>query len=247
MAETQNTNFHFEAGELLLIDKPREWTSFDVVNKLRYALRSVTGNKKIKVGHSGTLDPLATGLLIIATGKCTKQLQDLQGLDKTYEGVMTLGATTPSYDAEIPVDQTFALTGFNAEMIRNATARFTGAIEQRPPVFSAVKWGGAPAYKRARKGKPLDLAARKVVIHRFEITSIRLPEVTFIVECSKGTYIRSLVHDFGKALNNGAYLSALRRTRIGPHRVEDAWSLAELVSFLKNATPNSGKANDNKN
>jgi tRNA pseudouridine55 synthase len=206
-------------GRVLLVDKPLGWTSFDVVNKIRKKL----GIKK--VGHAGTLDPLATGLLIICTGKKTRAIEQYMGLDKTYTGTIVLGAESPSGDLETEPIPVADPTHLSDEQIREAARTFTGAIEQIPPAHSAVKVGGKPAYLLARKGKPVELKPRTVRIHEFEITSINLPEVTFRVTCSKGTYIRSLVHDFGAHLKVGAYLSALRRTRIGDFRVEDASSI----------------------
>lgn len=205
-----------DEGRVLLVDKPLDWTSFDVVNKIRKKL----GIKK--VGHAGTLDPLATGLLIICTGKKTREIEQYMGLDKTYTGTIVLGAESPSGDLEtepVPVADPSNLT---AEQIHEAARAFTGPISQVPPAHSAVKVGGKPAYILARKGKSVELKPRTVVIHEFEITAINLPEVSFHVRCSKGTYIRSLVRDFGAHLKVGAYLSSLRRTRIGDFRIEDA-------------------------
>lgn len=220
----------FLNGQLLLIDKPLEWTSFDVVNKLRYALKKEFGLKKIKVGHAGTLDPLATGLLLICTGKFTKKINELMGMEKEYTGTITLGATTPSYDLETAVDETFPTEQLTEEQIREATSQFTGEIEQVPPNFSAIKKDGKRAYQLAREGKDAKLQPRPVVIHQFEVTGIDMPEVHFRVRCSKGTYIRSLAHDFGKALETGGHLSALRRTAIGEYRIEEAQS---IEGFLK--------------
>ncbi|HLT82359.1 MAG TPA: tRNA pseudouridine(55) synthase TruB [Cyclobacteriaceae bacterium] len=208
-----------DEGRVLLVDKPLDWTSFDVVNKIRKKL----GIKK--VGHAGTLDPLATGLLIICTGKKTREIEQYMGLDKTYTGTLVLGAESPSGDLEtepVPVGDPSSLS---EEQIRAATRVFTGSILQVPPAHSAVKVGGTPAYVLARKGKPVELKPRSVHIHEFEITDINLPEVDFLVTCSKGTYIRSLVRDFGAHLKVGAYMAALRRTRIGDFRVEDALTI----------------------
>ena len=208
-----------DEGRVLLVDKPLDWTSFDVVNKIRKKL----GIKK--VGHAGTLDPLATGLLIICTGKKTREIEQYMGLDKTYTGTLVLGAESPSGDLEtepVPVGDPSSLS---EEQIRAATRVFTGSILQVPPAHSAVKVGGTPAYVLARKGKPVELKSRSVHIHEFEITDINLPEVDFLVTCSKGTYIRSLVRDFGAHLKVGAYMAALRRTRIGDFRVEDALTI----------------------
>ena len=219
-------------GQLLLIDKPLEWTSFQVVNKVRWLIRKQYGLKKIKVGHAGTLDPLATGLLLICTGKFTKKISEYQAQYKEYTGSFTLGATRPSYDMETKVDQTFPLEGLTEDQIRANTAQFTGTISQYPPIFSAVKKDGKRLYELARKGQKPEVEAREITIHEFEITEITLPEVHFRVKCSKGTYIRSLAHDFGKALNNGAYLSSLRRTKIGDFDVANAQSIAQFEAGL---------------
>jgi len=187
----------FQAGTILLINKPKEWTSFDVCNKVRYALKRLLQVKKIKVGHSGTLDPLATGLLQICTGKMTKKINDLQGWDKTYEGTMLLGCTTPSYDGESKVDETFPTDHITAESADQARETFLGPIDQVPPIFSAIKKDGVPLYKLARRGEKTELKPRPIIIHEFEINLDNFPTVWFKVKCSKGTYIRSLVHDFG--------------------------------------------------
>lgn len=227
--------YDFQAGALLLIDKPLEWTSFDVVNKVRFALKKALGIRKIKVGHAGTLDPLATGLLIICTGKFTKKIDSYQALYKVYDGHFQLGATTPSYDAETPIDQEFDTSGLTPEKIRAVLPQFTGEIEQVPPMFSAIKVDGQPLYKKAREGKTVRVKSRQVTIHEFKLPKIgEGKQVEFEVQCSKGTYIRSLVHDFGKALDNGAYLTKLRRTHIGEYALEDAWNLEELIEHIKN-------------
>ncbi len=227
--ETQDKKFDFAAGELLLVNKPYKWTSFDVVGKIRNSFKPL----KLKVGHAGTLDPLATGLLIICTGKMTKQIDSFQAEEKEYTGTMVLGATTPSYDLETEVDQTFAVNTLTTEQIHAACARFTGDIQQYPPAHSAVKIDGERLYEKARRGEEVELRLRNVTITEFEITRVELPEVDFRVVCSKGTYIRSLVNDFGKALNNGAYLSRLRRTRSGNFKVDNAWEVMELVNFIR--------------
>ncbi|WP_340077276.1 tRNA pseudouridine(55) synthase TruB [Leptobacterium sp. I13] len=209
-------------GQLLLIDKPLKWSSFQAVNKIKWVIRKRFGLKKIKVGHAGTLDPLATGLLLICTGKFTKRIPELQGQLKEYTGTFTLGATTPSYDLETTIDQRFPVAHIGEELISQATKKFIGDIEQLPPVFSALKKEGKRLYEYAREGKEVNIVPRKVTIHVFEITQIALPEIHFRVVCSKGTYIRSLAHDFGKALQSGAYLSSLRRTKIGNYNVHNA-------------------------
>ena len=221
--------FNFTDGEVLLINKPCTWTSFDVVGKLRNSFKPL----KLKVGHAGTLDPLASGLLIICTGKLTKQIDTYQAEEKEYTGTFTLGATTPSYDMETEPDETFDTSGLTQQKIRDAALDFIGEIDQYPPIYSALKIDGERLYEKARRGESVDIPSRKVNISEFEITSINLPEVEFRVVCSKGTYIRSLAYDFGKKLNNGAYLSKLRRTRSGNFKVENAFEVMELVNHIK--------------
>jgi tRNA pseudouridine55 synthase len=229
----QNTNhfpdFNFAEGELLLINKPYQWTSFDVVGKIRNSLKPL----KLKVGHAGTLDPLATGLLIICTGKLTKQIDTYQAEEKEYTGTLVLGATTPSYDMETEVDATFDISGITKEQINEASKQFIGDISQYPPAHSAVKVNGERLYVKARLGEEVELKKRFVTINGFEITRIDLPEVDFRVVCSKGTYIRSLVSDFGKALNNGAYLSKLTRTRSGNFLLENAFELKDFITYIR--------------
>lgn len=227
--------YDFLAGAILLADKPQGWTSFDVVNKIRYKLKHRLGVKNIKVGHAGTLDPMATGLLIICTGKFTKKLAEFQNLPKEYTGTLCLGATTPSYDAESEVEETFPVSHITPELLEDARSRFLGEIEQVPPMFSAIKVDGQPLYKKARKGEVMEIDPRPVTIYDFELTRIEIPEVDFRVRCSKGTYIRSLAYDLGKAVRSGAYLTSLRRTRVGQFCIEDAWNLEDLVGFLENA------------
>ncbi|MBO6827986.1 tRNA pseudouridine(55) synthase TruB [Allomuricauda sp.] len=217
-----NTKEDFLNGQILLIDKPLEWSSFQAVNALKWAIRKKFGLKKIKIGHAGTLDPLATGLLIICTGKFTKKIPELQGQVKEYTGTFTLGATTPSYDMETEVNETFPTEHITDDAINEATVPFLGEIEQVPPIFSALKKDGKRLYELAREGKQVEIKSRRIEILEFEITRIALPEVDFRVVCSKGTYIRSLAHDFGKAVGSGAYLSKLRRTKIGDFNVDNA-------------------------
>lgn len=212
----------FTSGQILLIDKPLHWSSFQAVNKIKWALKKNLGLKKIKVGHAGTLDPLATGLLIVCTGKSTKQISELQGQIKEYTGTFHLGATTPSYDLETEINETFATEHITAELLETARQTFLGDIDQRPPVFSALKKDGKRLYEHARKGEEVEIPTRKVTIHEFELTRVALPEIDFRVVCSKGTYIRSLAFDFGQAVASGAHLSALRRTKIGDYSVENA-------------------------
>ncbi len=224
--------FHFLEGEVLLIDKPLGWTSFDVVNSIRYTIKRTLNIKKIKVGHAGTLDPLATGLLIVCTGKFTKQIESFQGLDKVYVGSMFVGATTPSYDKETEVDQTFDTSDISKKQLLETVKQFTGDIEQTPPKYSAVKVDGKRAFEYARKDNEVKIKSRQVTIHEFNLLNFELPEIDFMVTCSKGTYIRSLVNDFGKALNNGAYMSSLRRTAIGNHSVSDAYSAEGIKEII---------------
>jgi len=221
----------FKNGQVLLIDKPLTWTSFQVVNKLRWHIRKTFDIKKIKVGHAGTLDPLATGLLIICTGKFTKKIHEYQAQTKEYTGTFTLGATTPSYDLESDINKTFSTSHITNELILQTTKKFIGEIDQKPPIFSAIRKNGKRLYEIARAGETVEIKTRKVTINEFEITKINLPEVSFRVVCSKGTYIRSLAYDFGLALNSGAHLSKLRRTKIGDFSVDDA---VEPLFFVEN-------------
>ena len=209
-------------GEILLIDKPYRWTSFDVVKKIKYLIRKNLGIKKIKVGHAGTLDPLATGLLIVCTGKLTKKIQEIQIQEKEYTGIITLGATTPSFDLETPIDKTFALDNISEEQIREAAKKLTGTFQQVPPVFSAKKIEGKRAYEHARKGNSVEMKSAEITIKVFEITKLQMPHFHFRITCSKGTYLRSVARDFGVLLGIGAHLSKLCRTRIGNYRLEDA-------------------------
>jgi tRNA pseudouridine55 synthase len=212
----------FKEGQVLLIDKPLNWTSFQVVNKIRWHIRQKFNLKKIKVGHAGTLDPLATGLLILCTGKFTKQIETYQAQTKEYTGEITLGATTPSYDLETEIDKQFPTEHITELLIYKTAKLFEGEINQKPPIFSAIKKDGKKLYELAREGKTTEIKSRKISINTFEITNINLPKVNFRIVCSKGTYIRSLAYDFGLALNSGAHLSALRRTKIGNFNVENA-------------------------
>ncbi|MBI1223403.1 MAG: tRNA pseudouridine(55) synthase TruB [Bacteroidetes bacterium] len=217
----------FSEGEVLLIDKPKDWTSFDVVAKVRNAIRIK------KVGHAGTLDPMATGLLILCTGNFTKRIEQYMAEEKEYEGTILFGATTPSYDAESEIDSRFDTSSLSESELRAQVQQFIGEIEQVPPAFSAVKINGQRAYKLARKGKEVVLEPRQVRVHAFEFTRIEFPEVDFRIVCSKGTYIRSLAHDLGKAMNNGGHLTRLVRTRIGQFHLKDAWNLNTLVEKIR--------------
>ncbi|MEZ2413434.1 tRNA pseudouridine(55) synthase TruB [Muriicola sp. E247] len=212
----------FQEGQVLLIDKPLEWTSFQAVNFIKWTIRKKFNLKKIKVGHAGTLDPLATGLLVICTGKFTKRISEIQGQRKEYTGTITLGATTPSFDLETEIDKEYKTNHLTEQKIKEATSQFTGKIQQKPPVFSALKKDGKRLYQYAREGEEVVINTREIEIFEFEITAVEMPRVHFRVVCSKGTYIRSLAHDFGRALASGGHLSALRRTKIGLYNVNNA-------------------------
>jgi tRNA pseudouridine55 synthase len=225
--------YDFLAGEVLLIDKPVDWTSFDVVNKIRYLIKRHLGIKKIKVGHAGTLDPLATGLVIVCTGKFTKKIDEYQGMTKEYIADVRFGATTPTYDMESEPDATFPYDHITEEALKKVIQdSFSGEIEQIPPVYSAIKIKGQKAYDLARRGEKVTMKPRQVTIHKIDITRFDLPDVTLDVTCSKGTYIRSLAHDIGKALGSGAHLSGLRRTRIGDFSAGDAISMRDIEKVL---------------
>lgn len=227
------TKEEFLDGQMILVDKPLEWTSFQVVNKIRWLLRKQFNLRKIKVGHAGTLDPLASGLLILCVGKMTKKIDEYQAQDKEYTATVLLGATTPSYDAETEVDETFPTEHIDEDLINEAVQKFIGTIQQQPPIFSALKKDGKRLYEYARKGEIVDIPTREIGIETFEITRVALPEVDFRVVCSKGTYIRSLAHDFGKALGSGGYLAGLRRTKIGLFDVDDSQSIEEIEEYIK--------------
>lgn len=232
-------DFDFINGEVLLIDKPYGWTSFDVVNSLRYAIKKSLGVKRIKVGHAGTLDPLATGLLIVCTGKFTKKIESFQGMEKVYIGSMHIGATTPSFDLETEIDKNFSIEDITPELLQETTKKFIGEIEQTPPAFSAVKIDGKRAFEYARSENEVKIKSRKVTITDFSLINTELPEIDFHVKCSKGTYIRSLVNDFGLELNNGAYMSALRRTAIGEYSVKNAYTVDEMKKIIVGSDKNS--------
>ena len=219
-----------QEGLILSIDKPIGWTSFQVVNKIRWHLKNQTGLKKLKVGHAGTLDPLATGLLLLCTGKKTKSISQLQQKEKIYTGTITLGATTPSYDLETDIDNRFPTKHLTEDLLSETTKKFTGTIEQFPPLFSAVKKEGKRLYEYARAGDKPVIEARKVIVSKFELKRIELPELDFEIKCSKGTYIRSLDHDFGKKVQSGGYLSALKRTGNGDFSLEEAYTMESVVN-----------------
>ena len=229
--------WNFEEGEVYLIDKPLDWTSFDVVNLIRAVIKKYHQIRKLKVGHAGTLDPLATGLLILCTGRMTKQIDNFQAQEKVYTGTMLLGQTTPTYDLESEPNRFFPTDGISAEALDEARKKFIGDIMQRPPKFSAIKIQGKRAFDYARSDEELELKERLVHIEDFQIDTTNFPKVDFMVKCSKGTYIRSLVNDFGQALGNGACLISLRRTKIGDFDVKDAWDLMELKQKIIETAP----------
>ena len=220
-------------GELILIDKDINWTSFDVVSKIRNFIKKKFNLKKIKVGHAGTLDPLATGLLIICYGKMTKKIDSFIGLDKSYSGKMIIGSSTPSYDLETKPNIFYQTDHINEKLIYEKAEEFVGEIMQKPPIFSAVKKNGVRSYKLARKGEQVKLEKRKITIRDFKITEINFPELSFEVDCSKGTYIRSLINDFGKALKSGAHFTELRRTKIGKFSVNDSLKIMDFIKTFK--------------
>jgi tRNA pseudouridine55 synthase len=223
---------NFLDGQILLIKKPLGWTSFDVVKKIKNLIRTKYSLKKLKVGHAGTLDPLASGLLIVCTGKFTKRISELQGQEKIYTGDITLGGTTPSYDLETDIDTKFETNHISENLIKETTAQFIGEINQKPPIFSALKRGGERLYEKARRGEKFETEARKVSVHSFDIKTIALPKISFEIKCSKGTYIRSIAHDFGAALDSGAHLSKLCRTTIGDYQLVDALDISDFEKQL---------------
>ena len=224
----------FLTGQVILVDKPLQWSSFQAVNKLKYLLkRRFDLPKKFKIGHAGTLDPLASGLLIVCTGKFTKQITDIQAKAKEYTGTFCIGATTPSYDLETEIDAQFDIDHISEQTIEAARLQFLGEIDQIPPLFSAIKKDGKRMYEHARAGEMVEIASRKTTIYEFEFTRIALPELDFRVVCSKGTYIRSLAYDFGKALSSGAHLTSLRRTKIGAYAVENALTIPDFEAKWK--------------
>lgn len=226
------TDQDYKDGQVLIFDKPLEWTSFQLVNKVRWLIRKNLDIKKIKVGHAGTLDPLATGLMIICTGKFTKRISEFMGQEKEYTGTITLGATTPSYDLETEVNERFSIDHITDEAIYAFAKAYQGYIQQRPPIFSALKKEGKRLYEYARAGEEVEIPTREIHISSFEITRIELPEIDFKVRCSKGTYIRSLAYDFGQGLKSGAHLSKLRRTKIGEYDVDNAQTLDTFIEGI---------------
>lgn len=231
----------FEAGEVIIFDKPYKWTSFDVVNKIRKKISQYTGIRKFKVGHAGTLDPLATGLLILCTGKKTKLIEELQGGTKVYEAQFCIGATTPSFDMETEVNQTFDISGITEEQIRVALSELCGTREQTPPVYSAIQINGRRAYEFARKGRTVEMKHKTITVYEIAVNKIELPLVDVTITCSKGTYIRSIADELGKKLNNGAYLKSLRRTKSGDAVIANAVGIDEFVEYLDGLTPENNK------
>ncbi len=229
---------NFEEGSVLLINKPLTWTSFGVVKKLKYPFSKKTGKKRYKIGHAGTLDPLATGLLILCAGKKTKTISTIQAMPKEYTGTIIIGSTRPSFDLETEIDQTFDISSISEKDILNTAQSFIGEQDQIPPIYSAKKIDGKRAYDYARKGEEVKMRTARVNIYEFEITSINLPEIHFRITCSKGTYIRSIASDFGKRLNNGSHLSALTRTKIGDYTIENALSIEDAIDLINNSTIN---------
>lgn len=221
-----------EQGQILLVDKPLGWSSFQAVNKIKWAIRKKLNLKKVKIGHAGTLDPLATGLLVVCLGKSTKQIEQIQNQPKTYSGRFTLGLTTPSFDAETIPDKTFPTEHITPTLLKSTQQQFLGEITQYPPIFSAIKKDGQRLYELAREGKSVEIPARQVYIYKFELTAVQMPQVDFLIECSKGTYIRSIANDFGKALHSGAYLSALRREQIGTFSIKEALTPDQWVERI---------------
>lgn len=224
----------FQEGVVLAFDKPYRWTSFDVVGKVRWLLCRHLGIKKLKVGHAGTLDPLATGVLIVCTGRATKRIEELQSGTKEYLATIRLGATTPSYDQEKPIDATYPTEHITRDMVQEVLERFKGTIEQVPPTFSACKVDGKRAYKMARNGDEVELKPKTLTIDEIELTDCSLPDITVRVVCSKGTYIRALARDIGQALDSGGHLIALRRTRVGDYRVEECLNPEKFTEWLDN-------------
>jgi len=232
MSNFPETAEEFLAGQIFLIDKPLGWTSFDLVKKAKNLIRTKYNLKKIKVGHAGTLDPLATGLLIVCTGKFTKRISEIQAQAKIYTGEITLGGTTPSYDLETKIDTRYEISHITERLIQDTILLFTGEIDQKPPIFSALKRDGERLYEKARRGESIEIESRKVSIHSFKITAIEMPKVSFEIKCSKGTYIRSIAHDFGLALNSGAHLSKLCRTAIGDYQLANALDISDFEKQL---------------
>jgi tRNA pseudouridine55 synthase len=229
------------AGYTLCIDKPLEWTSFDVVNKLKYKFKRHLG-KKFKIGHAGTLDPLATGLLIVCTGAKTKSIQFIQDAPKEYTGAFQIGATRPSFDRETEINESFQIDDITEEKINETAESFIGIQQQYPPIYSAIKQDGKPIYLKARKGIEVEVKSREIEIMEFDIDQITLPTISWRIACTKGTYIRSIASDFGKRMNNGAYLESLCRTKIGENHLNDAWNFQELLDYIDQIIPDENES-----
>ena len=232
MRYKESKDFDFIRGEILVLNKPLDWTSFDLVNKVRIMLCRLMNIKKLKIGHAGTLDPKATGVMVLCTGKLTKQIDEIQADEKEYVALLKVGATTPSFDLETEEDEQFATAHITRETLENVLPSFVGAIEQIPPAYSAIKVDGKRAYKLARKGKEVELKSKMLVVKEIEILRFEMPEIELRIVCSKGTYIRALARDIGKALNSGAYLKGLIRTRIGEYSIDQSLDLTELADML---------------
>jgi len=232
MRYKESKDFDFIRGEILVLNKPLDWTSFDLVNKVRIMLCRLMKIKKLKIGHAGTLDPKATGVMVLCSGKLTKQIDEIQADEKEYVALLKVGATTPSFDLETEEDEQFATAHITRETLENVLPSFVGAIEQIPPAYSAIKVDGKRAYKLARKGKEVELKAKMLVVKEIEILRFEMPEIELRIVCSKGTYIRALARDIGKALNSGAYLKGLIRTRIGEYSIDQSLDLTELADML---------------
>ena len=232
MRYKESKDFDFIRGEILVLNKPLDWTSFDLVNKVRIMLCRLMNIKKLKIGHAGTLDPKATGVMVLCSGKLTKQIDEIQADEKEYVALLKVGATTPSFDLETEEDEQFATAHITRETLENVLPSFVGAIEQIPPAYSAIKVDGKRAYKLARKGKEVELKAKMLVVKEIEILRFEMPEIELRIVCSKGTYIRALARDIGKALNSGAYLKGLIRTRIGEYSIDQSLDLTELADML---------------
>ncbi len=226
------TSEDYLAGQMVLIDKPLGWSSFDVVKKIKHLISKKYNLKKLRVGHAGTLDPLATGLLIVCTGKFTKRISEIQGQEKTYTGTITLGGTTPSYDLETEVDNDYKTSHITKELIHQTTKQFIGEIDQKPPIFSALKRGGERLYEKARRGEEIMIESRKIFVREFNIISIENLTIAFEIKCSKGTYVRSIANDFGTALNSGGYLSSLCRTAIGDYELSKGIDIESFEKLL---------------
>jgi len=232
MKYTESKKFDFIQGELLVLNKPIDWTSFDLVNKVRNMLCRLMKIKKLKIGHAGTLDPKATGVMILCSGKSTKQIDEIQADEKEYIALLKIGATTPSFDLETEEDAQFETSHVTKELVEQVLPRFIGFIEQIPPAFSAIKVGGKRAYKFARKGVDVELKSKSLVIKEIELLRYEMPEIELRIVCSKGTYIRALARDIGLALDSGAYLTGLKRTRIGEFTIDQSLDLKELSDML---------------